>query len=800
MISYTATAADLRDKTKFPTFHRVTSSDTQLAEMIVQTFVAFNYRKVGVIHIDDGFGNSLKNEILSFSESHGIRVRAYAFSSSASGQNLANQLRAALRAIVAEQINVIFFTGLVSEVDWYMAEAADELNWVHGKLYLGIRNFIGDIVRNAPKPELVKRFLHGSLNLVRGYNRSSPEFESMKAHWPHFNVSDVQPAFPVTKPNGPNYTVPLNFFTNAVDIHAPRYFAFPYAYDSIVAIGLASCGPNQTLLQNLRTVEFNGVSGRIKLDQNLDRAAETTMIMMQNVLVDDDSVSLVEVARADGHIWTFTEPITFNDGSDTPPSDVDSPENMIDLIPPGAQAFGWILTVLAIGFTLLIAILVLRQRSSPIFKESQPLVLGLLLLGCGLMGGSIAALINENTDGCMTFPWLFGLGFTLCLACLIAKSIAIASRWSWLSSSRGKGSRRGDSTQQRGDTAPLLTENSSTVIMEVSQVKLVFLIAVLLAVEVALLIAWQVIAPLTSELSVSQQDAEGHPLHSSIVCTNSSEQTTTFFALAVAYMCVLVVFALAVSIWIRNAPDQYQEAKMTAVAGLFMFQVFFIAIPTAAVVWGNALPRFLVLACLTFILCLIVLFTMFVPKIYKLRFTASQPSASENRSPHNLPERETESTGMMMGRRIPIAESSNNGSSTGVKSAESNKVVVGAVVAERAPLKNIQQVPVRRGIPQFLQNSEETSDGPSDASQKGVSDSREPVENINHMLRNYSTGGRGPLTAADAASVLPPTALYSQDGNDEDADALEALNAQQMALLRAAYSVGDNRLGSQTYG
>ena len=51
-----------------------------------------------------------------------------------------------------------------------------------------------------------------------------------------------------------------------------------------------------------------------------------------------------------------------------------------------------------------------------------------------------------------------------------------------------------------------------------------------------------------------------------------------------------------------------------------MFQVFFVGIPTVAAVWNSALPRFLVLSSLTFLLCMIILGTMFLPKIYRNRF------------------------------------------------------------------------------------------------------------------------------------------------------------------------------------
>jgi hypothetical protein len=159
----------------------------------------------------------------------------------------------------------------------------------------------------------------------------------------------------------------------------------------------------------------------------------------------------------------------------------------------------------------------------------------------------------------------------------------------------------------------------------------VLLFGVFLAVVIliTLLIAWQVTAPWTLTLATLQTDEFQNPLASSAVCTSNSTLSTVYLALVVTYICVLAGLTGVVSFWVRNAPEKYQETKMTAIAGICMLQVFFMGVPTAAAVWILPLPRFLVLSSMTFLLCMIILVAMFLPKKFKSRFLGDSTKTQE---------------------------------------------------------------------------------------------------------------------------------------------------------------------------
>jgi len=82
-----------------------------------------------------------------------------------------------------------------------------------------------------------------------------------------------------------------------------------------------------------------------------------------------------------------------------------------------------------------------------------------------------------------------------------------------------------------------------------------------------------------------------------------------------------VLFVLVLTA--QNAPEALlQDAKMAALAGACIFQVFFVALPAVIAVANATLPRFLVQSSANFVIALVTIFTMFVPKVYDWKYRA----------------------------------------------------------------------------------------------------------------------------------------------------------------------------------
>jgi hypothetical protein len=381
-----------------------------------------------------------------------------------------------------------------------------------------------------------------------------------------------------------------------------------------MSIGLAACKMSSRtsiaskLLETLPRISFNGTTGVLDFDTQLDRRNE--YLVLQNVRtrgVVSSLFSVQVVAAVIGANWTLNmSAAEFSDGTNTLPVDIEPPTPIVDRLPLGAKAWGVVEALLAILCSLGMLVYLLRHRENQAFVESQPIFMFLIALGCTVMGVSIFGLVIESDAGCMVFPVLFPLGFVLVLASVIAKSARVATLWY--------------------SRAPLRLRRHKTR----AQYYLSGVFASVLGLAV-LLVAWLVCAPLTFAIQTTQRDAMGYPLYSSAMCVIGQPLTSVFLALVITYVCAMVFITMICSYWVRNAPEKFQEAKMTAIAGISVFQVFVVGIPTCAAVWNMALPRFLGLSSFTMLLCLIALGTMFLPKIFRERFGIERSSEIKNK-------------------------------------------------------------------------------------------------------------------------------------------------------------------------
>jgi len=611
LISHSASAESLSDKRVYPTFLRVIPSDGQFAGGVAELFRSLNLSKVGTININDRFGRDFRDALFEACQLKRITLRSYFFDGRATGDELYEMIRRGLSLFIEERISVIFYSGITADLDRAMARAANDLNWIEGKLYIGQRDVLMEAFSVADENEkrVLRRFFHGTLHVSRGFDISNPSWRRLQEAWPTFSVDDVNPYLPasLTAIEGSNLTSPLlrlpeDFFRNTAVV--PKLLAF--AYDSVMAVGFASCGPaasNASLLDNLKRVKFNGTSGKVWFDSFLNRDASTAQYTLHNIVSDDDTQSPFgletrDVATFHDSLWEFHSAIVFSDGSSTPPLDVVPPQSTVDTLPYGAKVFGWVEATIGMSICLWAMVHLHRERATQVFVNAQPMFMFLLILGCLVMVSSIVPLTIESDQACMLFPWLFVLGFVLILTSLIAKSTRVALLWFG-----GEGHFPQHDRLIKGKT-------------------LLFGIFAILSLTISILVAWQVVAPLELKLVTAKVDADGFPLASSLVCQISSNASIALLATLCALIVILILSTLAVSLWVRNAPDKFHEAKMTAVAGLVVFQLFFIGIPTVVVTWGSALPQFLVLSSLVFLISMTVLFTLFFPKVYHWRFTA----------------------------------------------------------------------------------------------------------------------------------------------------------------------------------
>ena len=597
-------------------FFRTVPSDAQRTEAIAELYKHFGYKKVGLIYINDAFGVAWKNSLFLECEKRKIRLISVLFDAGVRGEALQDQANKALRVLVSEKIRIITHVSLTVDFVMSLARAANELDWIKDRLYLSHITYAKEVIQASEDPALLMRFLNGSLTVLAGVDEN-PNWKNLREAWPHINVTEMNALLPSgTTSTGRSYKLPEDYFKRGQE--KARYKSWALAYDSVMAIGFAACANPSDLITGLANLDFVGASGQVRFGENYNRDPKTVLWLLMNTVAGPatapyDQIRAVEVGRVTGTNWTLTKDILFSSGTSTPPIDVEPPVHVIDSIPLGARIFGWVETIVSVVISFGALVYVYRHRTDQVIIESQPIFMALLACGCIILASSILPLTFENDVGCMLFPWLFAIGFTLSLSSLTAKSVRVAILW-----------------YHRG---PVVKRNKS-----VRAKVLLIGVFFVMATEIAILISWQVLAPLQFAIVTSQQDADGNPLYSSSICTSSDSLTTVLFALLVVYICLVVFGTMWVSFWVRNAPEKYQEAKMTAVAGVCMFQVFFVGLPAAAAVWGMALPRFLVLSSITFLLCMIILVTMFMPKVFKSSFAGMNSTPPNSLNNQGSPE------------------------------------------------------------------------------------------------------------------------------------------------------------------
>jgi hypothetical protein len=540
---------------------------------------------------------------------------------------------------------IVFIFGLSRESIFFLAKAASKNEMLTPKhLYIHTMNDLtfGD----SSFPEnvtLIREFLRGSLSLqnsVPGMDErteSNPSLDAFYKAWPTFSENDVNIWFPKTTDviDHTRFYFPPGYFRNTT---SDIFNAFTWAYDAVATVGLAACeldptgqlGNSSRFLTTIRNQNFQGLSGHVLFDKLTgDRDPHTSVYRLMNAVVDPTGLGAPLTYRTIGLYlpsklnWTIQfSNATFRDGTSKITTDVEIPFHETNYLPSWSQVLGIVECCIGLLLGLLSLAWLWFKRKSLIVIQSQPVFMSLIALGICLLATSIIPLTIENSDSsCMAFPFLFSMGLCLVTCGISAKSIRVGRLWYRLT----------DRKQDRG------------------VVYLMFaLIAILL--DLILLILWSVTSPLTYIRTITETDVNGYPTQSFGMCTlNPTNQTASivFLCLCVGYLALLVISTGIVSIWVHNAPEKFQDAKMTAIGACCLGQVYLLGIPIVILLYYAPIPRFLVLSTLVLLTFLVLFGVLFMPKILSLIDDDSRKSSNNSmgiagNSPNNNQGRKTE--------------------------------------------------------------------------------------------------------------------------------------------------------------
>jgi hypothetical protein len=465
-ISPLSTSSELDDKSQYTLFGRTIPNDDGTSVPLLAKLVAWGVRYFAVLHVDDSYGNAFARGIrlAVLKEASILRVETFPIPSGADNQSISeaiNQLK---------DTQFTFFFGIIwnSDADNIMTEAYNQgiagtgkHSWVFsdsvGNHLLGKNFSVGSPLEKAYRGTSVLVATGGIPGVgVDGFDKLSTSIQVLgENEADRYYLDGLYPTEPSEK-----------IFVNIPGVIAP------FMYDSVVAIGLASCSlidtnesnayniTGENLFAAFQNTTFTGTSGSVVFDPVTGtRDPFSALFSLTNFVDDEDAVIGLDMIQFKGKEtdlfksgeWLSLHPFTFNDGTGDIPSDLPQLETNENYLGNGLMAVGSILCGIIILLALGSMYWTFHNSKKHIVRSSQPLFLYIISAGALLMGkcllsfvvvlGGIVvkfanssyfalvvleglAIIPLSIDqrgadaACMALPWLLAIGFSLTFSAL----------------------------------------------------------------------------------------------------------------------------------------------------------------------------------------------------------------------------------------------------------------------------------------------------------------------------------------------------------------------------------------------
>jgi len=203
----------------------------------------------------------------------------------------------------------------------------------------------------------------------------------------------------------------------------------------------------------------------------------------------------------------------------------------------------------------------LKRRSAPV-RCSQPYFLWLVLLGCLISSCTIVPLAAQDDhdnqhppQSCMAIPWMYSVGFSVTFGTLFAKILRVYHIF------------RQAAEQAR--YSPYMSRHYFVTIQEIAAI-----IGIVLLIDVAILVTWNFVDPLTWERVIIREDQFGAPLESEGYCT--SDSWVIFGGLIGAYHISLLAVACFLCYKARDIPTKFSEGKYVSFAVVSHLQIMIV--------------------------------------------------------------------------------------------------------------------------------------------------------------------------------------------------------------------------------
>ncbi|XP_038196764.1 G-protein coupled receptor family C group 6 member A [Arvicola amphibius] len=214
------------------------------------------------------------------------------------------------------------------------------------------------------------------------------------------------------------------------------------------------------------------------------------------------------------------------------------------------------LSLLGIAFVLAIGIIFTRNLNTPVVKSSGGLAVCYVMLTCHTLNfASTGFFIGEPQDfACKTRQTLFGVSFTLCVSCILMKSLKILLAFSF---------------------DPKLKTLLKCLYRPVP------IVLTCTGVQVLICTLWLVLAAPVVEENISLPR---------VIILECEEGSVLAFGTMLGYIAVLAFLCFIFAFKGRKLPENYNEAKFLTFGMLIYFIAWITFIPVYATTFGKYLP------------------------------------------------------------------------------------------------------------------------------------------------------------------------------------------------------------------
>ncbi|EFA83094.1 G-protein-coupled receptor family 3 protein 5 [Heterostelium album PN500] len=610
-IGFFASAAALSNSGTYPAYNRVFPSDDYQVKAILELVKHYGWTRISCVHTREDYGNG--------------------------GATILSQ-RAALQGITVDTIQAVEPIGSTSpsEADYDMI--FNNLEDARARIIVTYAIFPQDCIglwnhslrHNYLEKGILWIVTDGCAEMVD----VNPDYQGIISFFPNYNSN----GYANLVKNVTSYKLLLQdslqsevgkIFYKGAAFSSDATEALMIAFKNILTTNRnADLLDRAMVLEQLRSVSFQGYSGPVELDANTgDR--KNPVFVISNYIKNNGTYSFVNVASValqdEESVVTFKRPIEFMGGTFDPPSD----HKVVKFSVPLNSALGavtgvCIILVLFIGITI-----VIQWRK---FRYSSPLFCCLIILGSLFGFISILTLLPEPNDAlCTSFPWLLGYGYVIMFGTLFTKT--------WR-------------------TWRLFANARKFKIIKISNKMIFSVVGAFLLIESAFLVIWTIVdrPKVSAEPIYRNGEAQNQ-------CVTDSLAWWYVFCLSKVFYVIVGVFLAYKT---RDVVDSLNESKPISMALYNMVFVMLVAIPI-----GFLLTDYPTAVIVIEVVAILLAFTatvglLFLPKVW-LIVSGQQKSIDTRDSSSNSYHSEMQTRPSHSSSGNNNSNNNNNSSSNGTK-------------------------------------------------------------------------------------------------------------------------------------